>query len=106
MAQLVERGIWIPEVTDSSSVVLTVWGKRRRKFRKGFPALRDFQVHAIITRSVENKNFSLIPTGAKLWVVFSSRRANIFILFRCPEELKNTNYWLFETLGAMQTLLY
>ena len=36
MAQLVERGIWIPEVTDSSSVVLTVWGKRRRKFRKGF----------------------------------------------------------------------
>ena len=35
---------------------------------------------------------SLIPTGAKLRVVFSSRRAHIFLLFRCPKGPENTNY--------------
>jgi hypothetical protein len=41
---------------------------------------------------IENKNFCLIPTGAELYVVFSSRRANIFLLFTCSGGPENTDY--------------
>ena len=41
---------------------------------------------------IAQENFCLIPTGAKLWVVFSSRRANIFLLFPRLEEPENTDY--------------